>query len=71
MAAPRLREQMAREQSRTDVALADVLAKSGNVVIIGKAGCGKTTLLRMVAAVLAEEKDELAAGELGILYWSE
>lgn len=55
-----------RDLTRTDVPLAEVLAAPGHLVLIGAAGCGKTTVLRLVAAVLASGDPELARGELGI-----
>jgi formylglycine-generating enzyme required for sulfatase activity/energy-coupling factor transporter ATP-binding protein EcfA2 len=52
--------------SRTDVALAEVLGAPGHVVLLGQAGSGKTTVLRLVAAVLAQQDPELARAELGL-----
>ena len=61
-----LREQVARDLSRTDVALAEVLATPGHLVFIGAAGCGKSTLLRLVATILAAGDEALARDELAI-----
>lgn len=44
-----------RETSRTDVDLREVLATPDHLALIGKAGCGKTTVLRLAAAILAEQ----------------
>ena len=55
-----------RDLSRTDISLAELLATPGHVVFIGEAGCGKTTVLRLVATTLAEEDAERARSELGV-----
>lgn len=60
------REQAMRDLSRTDISLAEALASPGHVVFIGAAGCGKTTVLRLVAATLAATDAEPARRELGI-----
>ena len=56
-----------RDLSRTDIDLAEVLGAPGHVVLIGAAGSGKTTVLRLVAsgAGRAGTRD-LARGELGL-----
>jgi len=54
------------EQSRTDVGLRDVLAEDGHLVFIGAAGSGKTTILRLVATVLAAQDIALTQDWLGI-----
>lgn len=43
-----------------------MLALSGNLAIIGQAGCGKTTVLRLVATVLACADPALAKAQLGL-----
>jgi formylglycine-generating enzyme required for sulfatase activity/energy-coupling factor transporter ATP-binding protein EcfA2 len=55
-----------RDLSRTNVDLTEVLATPGHVVLIGAAGCGKTTVLRLVAAVLASQDPALARARLGL-----
>ncbi|MBN1138213.1 MAG: hypothetical protein JXM73_16610, partial [Anaerolineae bacterium] len=55
-----------RDLARVDVSLAEALAAPGHVVLIGAAGCGKTTVLRLAAAVLAEQDPALARAELGL-----
>jgi formylglycine-generating enzyme required for sulfatase activity len=60
------RESAPRDPSRTDIGLAELLASPGHVVFIGAAGCGKTTVLRLVATTLAEADAALARRELGV-----
>ncbi len=55
-----------RDLARGDISLHDVLASPGHVVFIGAAGCGKTTILRVVAATLAAADTDLASKELGL-----
>ena len=61
-----VRTEAPRDLSRTDIGLADLLASPGHVVFIGAAGCGKTTVLRLVATTLAEADAALARRELGV-----
>lgn len=61
-------KQLERAGPRTDVDLRDVLVTPGHVALIGKAGCGKTTALRLVATVLAEQDKARARQWLG---WTE
>ncbi|MCB0044157.1 MAG: SUMF1/EgtB/PvdO family nonheme iron enzyme [Caldilineaceae bacterium] len=49
-----------------DVPLTDVLAAPGHLALIGQAGSGKTTVLRLIASMLAAEDDLLLAEQLGI-----
>ncbi len=57
----------AREIARLDVGLAEVLAEPGHVVLLGKAGSGKTTVLRLATALLAAAADPaLAQRHLGL-----
>jgi formylglycine-generating enzyme required for sulfatase activity len=51
---------------RGDLGLDKVLETPGHVVFIGKAGCGKTTILRLVATVLANADHALAHSELAL-----
>jgi energy-coupling factor transporter ATP-binding protein EcfA2 len=55
-----------RAGSRVDVALADVLAAPGHAVLLGKAGSGKTTVLRLIAGVLAAQDAALAEARLDL-----
>lgn len=55
-----------RDEVRRDISLAEMLALSGNLAIIGQAGCGKTTVLRLVATVLACADPALAKAQLGL-----
>ena len=60
------REDAWRETSRLDVALPAVLAEPGHVVLLGQAGSGKTTVLRLTTAVLAAADPALAQRHLGL-----
>jgi formylglycine-generating enzyme required for sulfatase activity/energy-coupling factor transporter ATP-binding protein EcfA2 len=51
---------------RIDVGIDAVLDTPGHVVLLGKAGSGKTTVLRLIAAVLAAQDAALAASHLGV-----
>ncbi len=55
-----------RETSRLDVSFQEVLAEAGHVALLGKAGSGKTTVLRLATAALAAADPDLAAAQLGI-----
>ena len=55
-----------RDLSRTDIGLAELFASPGHVVFIGAAGCGKTTVLRLVATTLAEADAEMARRDLSV-----
>lgn len=55
-----------RELSRPAVDLPAILAEPGHVVLLGKAGSGKTTVLRLVTAVLAAADPALAAKRLAL-----
>ena len=57
---------MERDRSRTDVPLAEVLSAPGHLVLIGAAGSGKTTILRLIAAILAAQDPALARTELAL-----
>ncbi|MCX6030948.1 MAG: SUMF1/EgtB/PvdO family nonheme iron enzyme [Chloroflexi bacterium] len=61
------RGQAERDLAQSDVNLAETLAAPGHLVFIGAAGCGKTTLLRLVATVLAGGDAGLARAELGLM----
>ena len=63
---PHGRMEMERDLSRTDAGLAEVLSTPGHLVFIGAAGCCKTTILRLVAAVLAAQDSALARDELAL-----
>lgn len=58
-------EEIERNLSRSDIDLREALAESGHLALIGKAGCGKTTVLRLLATVLAEQNLALAQSWLG------
>lgn len=62
---PRSAEEMERDLSRTDIDLREALTEPGHLALIGKAGCGKTTVLRLLATVLAAQDSELAQQWLG------
>jgi len=62
-----LLEEAERDLSRTDVNLAEVLAEKGHLIFIGAAGSGKTTILRLIAAVLATQNPTLAHDYLALL----
>ncbi|MEA3397586.1 MAG: NACHT domain-containing protein, partial [Chloroflexota bacterium] len=55
-----------REGSQLDVGLPTVLAAAGHVVLLGQAGSGKTTVLRLITAVLAAADPALAAERLAL-----
>jgi len=54
----------ARAESRVNVTLAEVLDVPDHVVLLGKAGSGKTTVLRLIAGVLAARDAALAEARL-------
>lgn len=58
-------EEIERNLSRSDIDLREALAEPGHLALIGKAGCGKTTVLRLLATVLAEQNLALAQSWLG------
>lgn len=62
---PRSAEELERDLSRTDIDLREALMEPGHLALIGKAGCGKTTVLRLLATVLAAQDSELARQWLG------
>jgi formylglycine-generating enzyme required for sulfatase activity/energy-coupling factor transporter ATP-binding protein EcfA2 len=62
---PRSAEELARDLSRTDIDLRETLMEPGHLALIGKAGCGKTTVLRLLATVLAAQDSDLAQQWLG------
>ena len=64
LAGDEMPERLERELSQTDVALETVLAAPGHLVLIGQAGCGKTTVLRRIAALLASPGPDRA--QLGL-----
>ena len=57
---------MAHDRSQIDIGLAGVLSEPGHCVLIGAAGSGKTTVLRLVATVLAAQDAELVGEVLGL-----
>jgi len=59
-------EALQRETSRLDVNLPEVFAEEGHVALLGKAGSGKTTVLRLATAVLAAGDPALAQQQLGL-----
>ncbi|MBN1137803.1 MAG: SUMF1/EgtB/PvdO family nonheme iron enzyme [Anaerolineae bacterium] len=62
-----LAEQMEeRDLAKLDIPLPEVLATPGHLVFIGAAGSGKTTILHLVAAVLAAQDETLAREWLGL-----
>ncbi|MDX9956515.1 MAG: hypothetical protein RBT75_20630, partial [Anaerolineae bacterium] len=56
-----------REGSQLDVDLPAVFAEGGHVALLGKAGCGKTTVLRLATAALATGDPVLAEQHLGLM----
>lgn len=58
--------EMERDLSQSDVGLADVLRTPGHLALIGAAGSGKSTVLRLIAAVLATRDRTLAGEWLGL-----
>ncbi|MEJ5309552.1 MAG: SUMF1/EgtB/PvdO family nonheme iron enzyme [Anaerolineae bacterium] len=55
-----------RDAPEVDVDLARVLSIPGHVVFLGQAGSGKTTVLRLIAAVLATQDPAALRAELGL-----
>ncbi len=55
-----------RDAPEVDVDLARVLAVPGHIVFLGQAGSGKTTVLRLIAAVLATQDPGILQAQLGL-----
>ncbi len=62
-----LADEALRDRSQLDIALPAVLGEPGHIVLLGQAGSGKTTVLRLVTAVLATAERALAAEHLGLI----